>query len=200
MLHKARQSGLAARVLEAGAGQVRVEPVPTDLNRVVEELIDFYMPQAQSRGIALRADLEPQPITVALDAAQFKQALLNLMINATQAMESSPAAPDTTPRPKELILRTNTIKSPTGPAAQLHVIDTGPGIAPDALDKIFTPYFTTKSGGTGLGLPTARRIIEAHAGAITLHTEPGRGTDFIITLPRTTSATLNRARRESSDS
>ena len=66
---------------------------------------------------------------------------------------------------------------------QIHVIDTGPGIDEQTQAKIFRPYFTTKSGGTGLGLPTARIIIEAHGGRIDVHSETGRGTDFVITLP-----------------
>ena len=65
----------------------------------------------------------------------------------------------------------------------LHVIDTGPGIGPEAMGRLFTPYFTTKSGGTGLGLPTTRRLIEAHGGRIDVHTEVGRGTDFVVRLP-----------------
>lgn len=162
------------------AGQVKVEPAPSDLNTVVEELVDFFLPQAQHRGVALRADLSRHPLPVMLDAAQFKQALLNLMLNATQAMEGE--APG---RPKELILRTNPARGPSGPTCEVHVIDTGPGIAPDTLPNIFTPYFTTKSGGSGLGLPTARRLIEAHGGRIDVHTEVGKGTDFTISLPRT---------------
>lgn len=163
------------------AGHVRVELKPVDLNSVVEELVDFYTPQAQSRRIALRTDLAPHPLIVALDAAQFKQALLNLLINATQAMES---AGETSAAPRELILRTTAARGREGPECELHVIDTGPGIAAATIEQIFTPYFTTKSGGSGLGLPTARRIIEAHNGAISVHSELGRGTDFTISLPR----------------
>jgi signal transduction histidine kinase len=165
------------------AGNVRLELKPTDLNQVVEELADFYSPQAHSRGVALRTDLARHPLPVSLDAAQFKQALLNLMINATQAMDAAQADSKTT-APKELILRTTHARSLEGPACEVHVIDTGPGIPPDMIDRIFTPYFTTKSGGTGLGLPTAQRIVEAHHGRVTVHTEPARGTDFTISLPR----------------
>jgi signal transduction histidine kinase len=164
------------------AGQVRLEPRPADLNTVVEELIDFYMPQAQHRGVSLRADLWREPLPVMLDASHFKQALLNLMINATQAMDAAPAAASA--GQKELILRTRPAKGPDGPLCQVHVIDTGPGIPAETLGRIFTPYFTTKSGGSGLGLPTARRLIEEHAGSIEVHSEPGRGSDFVIILPR----------------
>ena len=67
----------------------------------------------------------------------------------------------------------------------MHVIDTGPGIDAGTLAKIFDPYFTTKFGGTGLGLPTAKRIIEGHEGRLEVHTEPGRGTDFAVCFPAT---------------
>ena len=63
------------------------------------------------------------------------------------------------------------------------MVDAGVGISRENLERVFTPYFTTKAGGTGLGLPTTRRIIESHQGRIEPISEPGRGTDFIITLP-----------------
>jgi len=118
-----------------------------------------------------------------LDPPHLKQALLNLLINATQAMERNPGA-NGEPRPRELMIRTRPAQAPEGPAWEIHVIDTGPGIPPDARDRIFTPYFTTKSGGSGLGLPTTRRLIEEHGGHIDVHSEPGQGTDFTIRLPQ----------------
>ncbi|MDX2114752.1 MAG: HAMP domain-containing sensor histidine kinase [Planctomycetota bacterium] len=160
------------------AGEVRLEPRLLDLNKVVDELVDFYLPQAQHRGIALRPDLSPEPLRAMIDPSHFKQALLNLMLNATQAMEGQSLAGG------ELILRTSTGKGPEGPECHVHVIDTGPGIPPDVLQSIFTPYYTTKSGGTGLGLPTTRRLIEEHGGRIEVHSEPGKGSDFVIKLPR----------------
>ena len=66
---------------------------------------------------------------------------------------------------------------------RIDVIDTGPGIPPAEQARIFEPYYTTRSGGTGLGLPTCRRIIEEHDGRIQLVGEPGKGSNFIITLP-----------------
>jgi signal transduction histidine kinase len=65
------------------------------------------------------------------------------------------------------------------------VIDTGPGIAPETLGKIFNPYFTTKSSGTGLGLPTTKRLIEEHGGRVEVRSEVGRGSDFRVVLPLT---------------
>ncbi|HBS28840.1 MAG TPA: hypothetical protein DEB06_05190 [Phycisphaerales bacterium] len=117
-----------------------------------------------------------------LDAPQFKQAVLNLMLNATQAME--PLRASDPARPRELILRTRRGPADDGmPTWRLHVIDTGPGIPPETAAKLFTPYFTTKAGGTGLGLPTTRRLVEEHGGRIEVHSEPGKGSDFTITVP-----------------
>jgi signal transduction histidine kinase len=83
-----------------------------------------------------------------------------------------------------MILRTRRVEPQGGvPSVTIQVIDTGPGMDPATLAKLFKPYFTTKSGGTGLGLPTARRIVEAHQGRIEALSEPGKGTEFTITLP-----------------
>lgn len=174
------------------AGNVRMEPAPADVNAVVEELADFYMPQAAHRSIALRTELAPGPLRANLDVGHFKQALLNLMINATQAIEDEARAstgidpvPSTT-KPREIMLRTIIPRPRKGEreTIEVHVIDTGPGISPQTIESIFTPYFTTKSGGSGLGLPTARRLIEEHEGTLRVFTELGKGSDFVIGLPR----------------
>ncbi len=158
------------------AGNVRVEPIPADLNQIVSDLADFFMPQAQQQGVRMRVDLAPAPLMANLDAAHLKQAVLNLMLNAVQAMSGKPGG--------ELILRTMRQVGPDKRSeVALHVIDTGPGIEAAAMEKIFQPYFTTKSGGTGLGLPTARRLVEAHHGRLEVHTDPGKGSDFTIILP-----------------
>jgi signal transduction histidine kinase len=172
------------------AGNVRIETRPTDLNVVVEELADFYMPQAAAMGVRLRTELATGPLTAPLDPPHFKQALLNLMINATQAMETRgvvAGGSGDSPRPKELILRTCAAPTPRdGSQAswEVHVIDTGPGIPDDVVTRLFTPYFTTKSGGSGLGLATSKRLIEEHAGTISVESKVGMGTDFVIRVPR----------------
>lgn len=182
------------------AGAVRIEPRPTDLNTLVEELADFYMPQAASQGVRLRTELAPGPLMAPVDPPHFKQALLNLMLNATQAMDgrAGTGAGDagTVPgaqapaRPKELILRTGPTRRSPGesaePAWEVHVIDTGPGIPPEVRERLFTPYFTTKSGGSGLGLATSKRLIEEHAGTIHVESTLGAGSDFTIRVPRWT--------------
>lgn len=166
------------------AGEVRLDRRAADLNALVEELVDFFLPQAEKQGVRLRADPAPGPLAVSMDTRAVKQAVLNLMLNAVQAM-SAPAQQAGVPAPpRELILKTvRSSDAERRPTAELHVIDTGPGMTPDVRARLFQPYFTTKSGGTGLGLPTTRRLIEAHDGHVEVHTEPGRGTDFVITLP-----------------
>ena len=162
----------------AFAGRMRLDPQPTRINEVVEQLADFYYPQAEASGVRLRTQLDSDAGSVPLDATLFKQALLNLLINATQAMVEARYGDHPHGGSTELIIRTR----PASGGVDIHVIDTGPGIAPEDREKLFHPYFTTKRGGTGLGLPTARRIINEHGGTITLHSEPGRGSDFTIHL------------------
>ncbi len=162
------------------AGEVRIEKREADLNDLVEELADFYLAQAESQGVRLRIDLAKGPIQAPVDVAQLKQAALNLMINATQAMAGGEGDGD---RGRELILKTERARDVEGEAARVHVIDTGPGMSDEAISRIFTPYFTTKGGGSGLGLPISRRIVEEHGGRLDVHSELGRGTDFVITLP-----------------
>lgn len=169
------------------AGRVRIDPQPVQLNEVIEQLIDFYAPQAEASGIRLRAQLDPAAGAVRLDPTLFKQAMLNLLINATQAMVDARYGESPHGGCADLIIRTTSAPQHTGDdhdAVVIHVIDTGPGIDPQTVEKIFRPYFTTKPHGTGLGLATTRRIVNEHGGTIAVHTEIGRGTDFTIQLPR----------------
>ncbi len=176
-----RLRGILTDFLEF-AGELRLDRREADLNVAVGELIDFFAPQAERSGVRLRTDLSSEPLRASVDVSHVKQAVLNLMLNATQAMTGS--EPQGAAALKELIIRTVAVRdADQRRVAQIHVIDTGPGIQADVLPRIFTPYFTTKSGGTGLGLPTSRRLIEAHEGRIEVFSEPGRGTDFVITLP-----------------
>jgi len=168
------------------AGELRLDRAPADLNTLVEELVDFFLPQAERHGVRLRADLAPGELVVSLDAPHIKQALLNLMLNALQAMrpDGEPTRDADRPPPGDIILRTARAREEDGsPTAQVHVIDTGPGMTTETLAKVFEPYFTTKRGGTGLGLPTTRRIVEAHGGRLSVHSELGKGTDVGLIFP-----------------
>ncbi len=140
----------------------------TDLNEVVDELRDFCEPQCGVLGIVIRTHYEVMP-AVRIDADLFKQALLNLILNAQKAM----------PEGGELMLRTRL----DGKFAVLDVIDTGAGMDDELQAKVFNAFFSTRSGGSGLGLPTTRKIVEAHGGTITLRSDPGRGSQFTLRLP-----------------
>ena len=156
------------------AGKYEMSLSPRDLRELVGELADFFAPQAQANHVVLRTALSDSPVYCMVDANLIKQALLNLMINATQAMARLGQTGG-----GELLIRVQTARG----QAVIEVIDTGPGIPPDMLGRIWEVYFSTKKGGSGLGLPTTHRIIREHEGAIQVDSEVGRGTRFVITLP-----------------
>ncbi|MDR3619177.1 MAG: HAMP domain-containing sensor histidine kinase [Paludisphaera borealis] len=146
-----------------------LKPSPTNLNTVVEEMCDFYEPQASTRGVVVRTHFAPDLPLVPLDADVFKQAVLNLMLNAEHAM----------PDGGELILTTRR----DGHWVLLDVTDTGMGMTDDVRAKIFDPFYSTRKGGSGLGLPTTRNIIEGHGGSIEVLSVPDKGSQFSIRLP-----------------
>jgi two-component system sensor histidine kinase HydH len=146
-----------------------LELAPTDLVAVVEEMVDFFTPTAQQASIAIKRYLPADLPLVNLDQEMFKLALLNLMLNAEQAM----------PEGGELTIQA--MREPE--EVCLSLIDTGKGMNPDVLARVFRPFFSTKPGGSGLGLPTSRKIVEAHGGSIDVQSEVGRGTKFTIRMP-----------------
>lgn len=165
------------------AGRIELDRQPARLNAICEELVDFFQPQADEARVNLRCDLHADPDTVSADPALLKQALLNLLINACQAMTDAREKNKPAGGNNELILRTTNITAEGQDQLAVHVTDTGPGIPAEAIEKIFQPYFSSKRGGTGLGLPTTRRLVEEHDGSLTVHSDEGRGSDFVITLP-----------------
>lgn len=142
---------------------------PTPLGDVVCRMIDFLSPTARQKNIEVCWLPAPDLPPVNLDADLFEQALLNLMLNAEQAMPDGGTL--------TLIGRVD------GGFVCLDVIDTGHGMPADVLAKLFRPFHTTKSNGNGLGLPTVRKIVAAHGGTIDVQSEVGRGTKFTIRLP-----------------
>ena len=173
-----RLSGILNDFLQF-AGRIKLHPEPTDLCQLVQDVGDFFHPQTQQARVLLRVDVPPRPIMADVDQSLLKQALLNLMINATQAMSETNKDNQDGGARGDLIVRVESDDN----NARIHVVDTGPGIQPEKMQDIFHPYVSTKSGGTGLGLPTAKRIIEEHGGHVQAHSEPGRGSDFVIHLP-----------------
>jgi two-component system sensor histidine kinase HydH len=140
-----------------------------DLNVIVEEMRDFFEPQTMAQGILIRTQYEEALPRMSLDADLFRQALLNLFINARQAM----------PEGGELMLRT---RSEAG-WNLLEVTDTGLGMSEEVRARVFDAFYSTRPGGSGLGLPTTRKIVEAHGGAILVESEPGKGSRFTLRMP-----------------
>ena len=147
----------------------RLNLQPSDLNAQVGQVLDFYRPKAHEAGVEIVDYLSGNLPTVLLDREAFHGALLNLALNAEQAM----------PHGGQLVVRT--YGTPDGVA--LDLIDTGCGMDEATRAKIFETFFSTKRGGSGLGLPTTRKIIEGHGGRISLQSEVGRGTQITIKLP-----------------
>lgn len=136
---------------------------------LVARMVDFLAPTARLQRVEIVCHAAADVPPVSLDADLFERVLLNLMLNAQDAM----------PDGGTLTLQVR----PDGSAVLVAVIDTGTGIPPDILPRVFEPFVTTKPDGFGLGLATARRVVLAHGGEITCHTQPGCGTQFTIRLP-----------------
>ncbi len=158
------------------AREPELQRQPCDVNELVGDVLDFIGPEAHSQGIQVRRAFAPDLPLCLLDADLMKQALLNLFVNAQQAM----------PDGGELMVRT----ARTRDGVRVDITDTGVGIPEDEIEKIFQVYYSTKKGGTGLGLPTAQRIIENHGGELRVQSEVGKGTNFQILLPQADPAAL----------
>ena len=154
------------------AGRIKLHKEEVDLRSVLEELEDFYHPQCDSEAVVMRMQLPQAPVLANVDASLLKQALLNLLINATHAMAES--------EQKELMIRLECNAN----EARIHIIDTGKGIEEERIDEIFHPYVASKRGGTGLGLPTTMRIAQEHGGHITVNSTVGQGSDFTVCVPK----------------
>ena len=147
----------------------QVNRAPADLCALVREVLEFVEPEDRAQSIRHHVDLPAGLPLVMLDPGAFRQAVLNLLVNARQAM----------PDGGELIVRVQR----RGNFVELTVTDTGVGMTPEDRERCFEPYYSTKKGGTGLGLSTTRRIVEEHDGTIAVVSEKGRGTSFSIVLP-----------------
>jgi signal transduction histidine kinase len=154
---------------------------PADLGKVLEDMTDFFGPTARAASIDLKTYLPADLPLVRLDKDLFKQALLNILFNAEQAMPRGGAI--TIQAVLETDVAPRREAQADGTWVCLSIIDTGQGIPPDILAKVFQPFFSTKPNGSGLGLPTTRKIVEAHNGVIDVESEPGKGTKITIKLP-----------------
>ncbi|MEJ2034247.1 MAG: ATP-binding protein, partial [Deltaproteobacteria bacterium] len=142
---------------------------PNDLHALLRELVGMISQNAQQAGVSIELSLADKLDPVPLDKKKMTQALLNLCVNAIQAMPDGGTLTIQTDRAEDQVTLT--------------IADTGQGIAAEDLDRVFDPFFTRKEGGLGFGLPIVRRIIEDHKGRITCRSKTGEGTTFEITLP-----------------
>lgn len=151
------------------ARMAELNAVPASLEEVVTRLVDFLAPTARVQGIEIVCHCGPDLPTVRMDVELFEKVLLNLMLNAEDAMPDG---------------GTLTLQARAEPdSVTVDVIDSGCGMDKEMVEKAFRPFVTTKPDGHGLGLATARKIVHAHGGTISVQSEPGRGTKFTIRLP-----------------
>jgi signal transduction histidine kinase len=152
-----------------------LRPQSVDLSSIVASALDSLRERSARSGVALRVDTEAAGTLVG-DPEQLRRLVINLVGNALDALDARPSPP---PR-----IDVEAGRNLAGSEIWLRVRDNGPGIERERLDKIWTPFHTSKSQGTGLGLPIARKIAESHGGSIEVESEPGKGTEFRVTLPR----------------
>ena len=142
----------------------------TAIQTVIQHALRMIESQAQEKGVVIQTELQADVVAVLIDPDRIKQVFLNLYLNAIGAMEGGG-------------ILSVALLSMTDRRIRIEVRDTGVGIDPKNLDRIFDPYFTTKSSGTGLGLAIVQKIIEAHRGEIQVASTPGLGTTVSVILP-----------------
>lgn len=152
------------------ARPVRIRPARVGISELLADSLKLIESRAEERGVKTRKQVDDRIETGVMDEDRVRQVLLNLYLNAVDAMGPGGeltvfAAPD------------------KGGGVEIRVADTGAGIAEDDLAHVFDPYFTTKSSGTGLGLAIVHNIMEAHGGEIRIESRPGRGTVVILVFP-----------------
>ena len=126
------------------------------------------------KNVSIQRHFPDQPLSCQVDTEQFQQVILNLLLNAMQALRGEGT----------IHMEVLADERAENPYAVLCVRDTGIGIDEEVREKLFTPFFTTKEDGTGLGLVNSKKIVEAHGGNIRVESIPGEGTSFFVALPR----------------
>lgn len=170
--NEALRAGNIVRRLREFVARGEVEKNVVDLPALIDEASKLALIGAREKGVKVGFDLDPGATPVLVDKVQTQQVLINLMRNAIEAMTASPQ--------REL-----TVFSRTAPGAmvQITIADTGPGVAPQIVENLFSAFNTSKSEGMGLGLSICRTIVEANDGRIWMEPRPGGGTLFHFTIP-----------------
>jgi signal transduction histidine kinase len=148
--------------------ELQLEPVP--VAALLQDIVDVVRPQAEQEGIAVEMEANSR-VAIQVDRAMVRQALLNLALNAIEAMPSGGT----------LALRGRSVEDQQ---VQIDVVDTGIGIKPEHLGRVFDLYFTTREQGSGLGLSMVYRTVQLHDGTIEVESSPGHGATFRVRLPR----------------
>ena len=152
---------------------------PVDLNEATREVIALSLSQLQRSGVVLRPELDEELPPVAGDRVQLQQVVLNLLLNAADAMS------DIEDHPRQLVIRTERTEDNH---VRLTMQDAGVGIASQDVERLFEPFFSTKSGGMGIGLSVSRSIIESHRGRLWAVPNDGPGATFSFSIPSGLSA------------
>jgi PAS domain S-box-containing protein len=162
------------RGVRALANKSDIERAPLDVNGIIKDVIALVQRELVRHSVSLRTELAPAPPLILGDRVQLQQVIINLVMNGIEAMEP------VTDRSRELVIR-----SRRDGAQRMHVSvrDCGVGISPDDADRLFKAFFSTKSGGMGMGLSICRSIVEAHGGRISASRNRGPGATFQFVLP-----------------
>jgi PAS domain S-box-containing protein len=146
-----------------------------DLNETIREVLALVGDEAKRMGVMIRAQFADDLSPISGDRVQLQQVVLNLVMNAMEAMSSVDE------RPRELLITTRNLDADQ---VQVTVEDSGTGLDPNTLDKIFDPFYTTKPGGMGMGLSVSRSILQAHGGRLWAAAKDGPGTIFHFSIPK----------------
>jgi len=168
-----KRAGLLIHHLRLLMKKGEEEFVQLDVNHVVSDVLEFIRGEFLLRGVEVKTTLARDLPQVQGDRVQLQQLVLNLVCNACDAMQG---------QPEQRILGISTSQQSDG-RVQVLVSDTGPGIPPDRLDRVFEPFYTTKQSGLGMGLAICRRIAAAHGGTLAAGSRPGEGAIFRLVLP-----------------
>jgi PAS domain S-box-containing protein len=162
------------RRVRALANKTSIEKVPLDVNDVVRETIVLVQRELISHQVSLKTELAPPLPMILGDRVQLQQVIINLVMNGIEAMQSS------TDRPRELVIRSG---QDHAQEVLVSVTDNGAGISAENADRLFNPFFTTKSSGMGMGLSICRSIMDSHGGRLWASTNVPHGATFQFTLP-----------------
>lgn len=168
-----RLDGIVREFLDFARPQALTR-TPESINDLLRQVLKFITPELEKRGIEEELELDEGLEPLPLDREQIYRALLNIMLNAVQAM----------PRGGVLILRSRPGEGGGERGVVVEIIDSGVGIAPERMEQIFQPFHTDKHRGTGLGLAIVKNIVDSHQGSIEVESTPGRGATFRLLLPR----------------